>query len=133
MTPLELQLQWRVSRRKAFVGSEALAARWSAGMKERLTAFTSEAAVAVGDRVLFEGEAIGRVVNAAASVARGGHVGLALLDVHLAYPGIDRFSVEDRCPIRTVSPPFLDNRSLHVNPQEHSFRDRAALKFPPIG
>src|SRR6185295_17212971 len=54
LTPIELQLQWRVGYARAFVGAEALRAhRLSA--KVRATCFLTAEPIAPGTRVLLEG------------------------------------------------------------------------------
>jgi glycine cleavage system aminomethyltransferase T len=126
VTPIELQLQWRVSYRKSYVGSKALSERRRAGPTERLTCVLSETALAAGDPVEHEDRKAGRMVNAGFSSMRGDWVGLALVEISLAFPGL-RFGA-----VRTVSPPVLNNRSLHVSPQAHSYRTRHEDFFPPV-
>jgi aminomethyltransferase len=134
VTPLELQLQWRVSTRKAFVGSEALARRRAAGIAQRLTCLVGAGPYAVGDAVRLEGALVGAVVNAGYSDTRGDWVALALLDVTWAHPGIG-FEVAGAAgavAARSVSPPVVNNRSLHVSAQLHSYATRGEYTFPPL-
>jgi glycine cleavage system aminomethyltransferase T len=126
--PDELQLQWRVDLDKDFEGAAALKQR---PLTRRLTCFTAKAEVKAGDPVVFEGRAIGEVVEAGFSSTRGDWVGWAILEAGLAWPGIDRF-VAGPVAIRTASPPLLDNRSLFVDPRKHSFASRADDVFPPL-
>lgn len=135
VTPIELQLQWRVSYRKAYVGSDALARRRSQGPRERLTCLIGESAIHGGDTVTLDGTPVGRVVNAGHSSARGAWVALALIDIAWAHPGIDAFHVHGQngdVQARSVSPPVINNRSLYVSPQLHSYRTRDEFDFPPL-
>lgn len=134
VTPLELQLQWRVSSRKRFVGSDALHSQRVAGIRQRLTCLVGASPSAIHDTVWLEGAPVGRVVNAGYSHVRGDWVTLALLDVAWAYPGID-FAVTasgDGASLRSMSPPVVDNRSLHVSPQRHSYASRGQYTFPVL-
>lgn len=134
-TPLELQLQWRVSRRKAFVGSDALAARRARGIRERLSCLVGPGPISVGDALLHGGRAVGRVVNAGWSEPRGEWVASALVSRELAHSGVGGFELAGspaRAPLRTVSPPVLDNRSLYVHPQRHGYLTRGDVRWPPI-
>jgi len=136
LTPLELQLQWRVSRRKSFVGSEALERRRAAGITRRATFLASPTQMAVGDAVMRDGAERGVVLNAGLSPLREDWVGLALMDLDHAFPGVDALQVGSeagsRGSARTVTPPVLTNRSLYVNPQVHSYASRHDDHFPPI-
>lgn len=135
VTPLELQLQWRVSYRKDFRGSAALRARRRQGARRRLTCLLSAEPLQPGDPVFCEEREIGTVLAAGHSSTRGEWVGSALLDVAYAYPWVDRYEVERadaRQRIRTAAPPVINNRSLHVNPQRHTFAGRGQDDFPPL-
>lgn len=136
VTPIELQLQWRVSYRKDFTGSTALRERRAAGATVRLTCIIAGEAVAPGDMVMVGDTRAGSIVNAGYSDVRGDWVALALLDRSLAYPGIDCHVVSaggaGPRPARTVSPPVLQNRSLVVSPQLHSYATRAEYPAPPL-
>jgi aminomethyltransferase len=131
LTPLELQLQWRVSRRKAFVGSDALARRRAEGIRRRVTTALSPGAVAAGDRVLDGGREAGTIVNAGRCTPRGEWVALCLLDVAVAWPGLS-LATPAGAPLATVAPPVLRNRSLFVSPQRHAFATRERDEFPPL-
>ena len=139
VTPVELQLQWRVNYRKRFVGSDTLARHRAAGVRQRLTCLLSDGATSAGAQVMAEGAVIGRVVNAGYSEARGEWVALALLDLSWAHPGIDELSVhavdarDVAVPARSVSPPVLLNRSLLVSPQLHSYATRDEIPVPSVG
>jgi glycine cleavage system aminomethyltransferase T len=130
VTPIELQLQWRVSYHKEFTGSAALRAR-RGHVRQRLTFLLADAEVRVGDSVHIEDQVAGRVVNAGFSHVRGDWTSLALIDLAYAYPGIDSFTVgEASVPGRSVSPPVLNNRSLTISPQLHSYATRHEQRFP---
>jgi glycine cleavage system aminomethyltransferase T len=132
---LELGLQWRVSSRKeAYVGAAALAEQRRRGPRRRLTCVLG-AAIAVGDAVVLDGETIGVVVNAGWSGTRGAFVGAATIDVRYAHPGVDRYAVAHdgaTHPVRTVSAPVIDNRSMYVSPMRHGYATRGGDDFPPL-
>jgi glycine cleavage system aminomethyltransferase T len=135
LTPLELQLQWRVGYDRAFVGVEALRARRAQGPAVRLTSFTARADVAAGQPVLWDREVVGEVLACGWSHTRGEQVGAALITTRLAHPGIDAFTAGTAAgavPLRTRTPPLLDNRSLYVDPHRHSYAARTAEVFPPL-
>jgi glycine cleavage system aminomethyltransferase T len=125
--PLELQLQWRLSRRKGYLGSGAVDQRRASRDRRRAVAFRAPAvpsgAVRLGDRT------VGDVLRASPSLHGDGAIGLALVDLAVAHSGIDALTAG--VPLRTVSPPFVANRSLFVKPQQHSWADRATIPFPP--
>jgi glycine cleavage system aminomethyltransferase T len=142
--PLELQLQWRVSYRKEYVGSAALAECRASGPRTRLTCLLAPDEIRSGDRVMAhraiassggrEGE-IGSIVNAGFSQPMEGWVGLALIDTPFAYSGINQFvalSGDREVSLLTTSPPVLNNRSLYVSPQIHNYATRHEHEFPPI-
>lgn len=135
LTPLELQLQWRVSYQKDFVGSAALRKRREDGIGQRICCVVSGGPLAVDDPVFCADEAIGTLVVAGYSSTRGDWVAVALLQRAYAHAGLSGFHAihgGERVALRTVSPPLLDNRSLHVNPQRHRYATRAGDRFPPI-
>ena len=101
----------------------------------RITAISSSEPIAAGDRLFSGDEAIGTVLRAARSVTLGDHVAIGLLDVAHAHSGIDSYTAlhaDTVVPVRTVSAPFVNNRSLFVNPQRHAFARRAEIAFPPL-
>ncbi len=135
VTPIELQLQWRVSYHKDYVGSEALARRRSEGPGERLTCLVASQPLEQGSAVELDGEHVGRIVNASFSWVRDEWVALGLIAVRCAHPGIDGFRVKGAQGIvcaRSVRPPLLNNRSLYVSPQLHSYATRHEVPFPPL-
>ena len=134
LTPLELQLQWRTSRRKkGFLGAEALQARRESGFASRITWIASERALAVGMPVQAQELVIGQVLSAGHSAALGMSVGVALLALAFAYPGTDTYTAgPERARLITVAPPVLQNRSLFVSPQRDSNFTRTTRTFPPL-
>jgi aminomethyltransferase len=148
LTPIELQLQWRVSPTKDYVGAAALRERRRSGAAHRITALQAKGPILAGDELVFEGEPIGRVLHAEPSITIGDrHVGIGLLRAEYAHSGIDRYAaarggpgidgqqgrtIKERAlePVRTVSAPFVNNRSLHVNPQKHVYAIRSEIPFP---
>lgn len=135
VTPIELQLQWRVSYQKSFAGSDALSRRRRDGAKQRLTSLLMNGEIARGDIVSLEGKPVGRIVNAGFSHVRAEWMALALIDVAWAYPGIASFAVAGRAgtaTARSVSPPVLNNRSLSVSPQLHSYATRQEYPMPDL-
>ena len=135
LTPLELQLQWRVSARKRFPGAKAIEERRAEGMNRRLTHFVAREGVERGDPIRDANGPVGEVTVAAFSPSIGGIAGTALLDVSVAHPGIDAFFVPGpnaERPIRTVSSPLLFNRSLLVDPHRHTYATRDEESNPPL-
>jgi aminomethyltransferase len=140
LTPLELQLQWRVDYEKDFVGAEAMRARRRAPLG-RVTCFVSVADSAAdsvlevlpGQRLHFDGREAGTVLWTGWSPVRAQWVGWALIELGLAWPKI-RFGVhpDGGATVETRSPPLLNNRSLHVDPHRHSYQTRANDDFPPL-
>jgi len=132
LTPIELQLQWRASYHKDYVGAAALRQRRSEGARARVTTVVGDGPLAEGDSV-FLGEArIGRIVNAGLSATRGDWIALALVEERWAHPGLQFNAAhgDGRRNVRSVSPPVINNRSLYVHSQRHSYRTRHEQSFP---
>lgn len=135
VTPLELQLQWRISYRKDYVGADALRARRAETSRRRTVCLVSDDPMERGDSVSLDGRRVGRVLNAGPSSTRGDWVAVALVEETWAHPGIPGFRVEnDRtaATARSETPPLINNRSLHVSPQIHSYAERGEFPFPPL-
>lgn len=134
-TPAELQLQWRISYGKDARGMAALEETRGTAPARRLTAVWAAEEMREG-AALYCGETrIGTMVTAHAFLSGKGHIGLAMIESPYAVSGVDRYHSQDgprHTPFRTVSPPFVTNRSLSVNPQLHSYRGRARIKFAPL-
>ena len=136
-TPAELQIQWRVSYHKAFLFADRLKAMREKPLARRITGVYSECTLVEGMPVFGEGDArvIGTIVNARRFLSGPGHIGLAMIDMPYAVSGIDFYRVNDgenEAPLLTVSPPFVNNRSLYVDPQVHAYGDRNSIVFPPV-
>jgi aminomethyltransferase len=135
LTPLELQLQWRISTRKRFPGVEAIEERRARGIRRRLTHFVAREGVNTGDALHGPDARVGEVMTAAFSPGVGGLVGTALLDISVAHPGIDQFfapNLDSATRIQTVSSPLLVNRSLFVDPHRHTYSTREDATCPPL-
>lgn len=129
--PIELQQQWRVSYRKDYVGAQALLKRRSAGVARRSTHVVSAEPIAAGDDVQYQGASVGTLIHTGYSTIRGDWVGLAMLDLACAHPGLNILRASDTA-LKTISAPAINNRSLYVNPQNHSYFTRAEESHPPL-
>lgn len=124
LTPLELQLQWRLSPQKTgYPGAEAVRTRREAGWTHRLTCFAMSESSCPDQEITCDGETVGRILAAGYSPLRGEYVGKALLVCPYWHAGLDAFVV-GRCPLRTISAPAINNLSLRVTPYRHSFHTR---------
>lgn len=135
LTPLELGLSWRLSRKKSFTGSAALEARRERGPWARIVCALGAELASPGDPVLAEGQPIGRVLRSRRSPVVGLVVSMLLLEPPFFHAGIEGYVVRTdgrEHTIRTVSPPVVRNRSLFVNPQRHSYATRDDDAFPPL-
>lgn len=135
VTPVELQLQWRIAPGKQAVGMDAYRSHRARGIASRVTTLVAERPIACGDRVLAGREDIGHVVNAGWSPVRGDWVGLALLSLPFAHPGVGGIGIATAggsIAARTVAPPVLNNRSLFVSPQLHAYATRHELHVPAL-
>lgn len=143
LTPLELQLQWRLSTRKDFVGAAALRQRRAEGPRVRSTHLCAAGELEPGDPVLLGERRVGEVFAAGWSLTRGDWVGQALLERGLAHPGLTELVAVrggGAVALRTHSAPLINNRSLYVDPRRHSVRDLGpdgdgaggGRRFPPL-
>ena len=124
LTPLELQLQWRLSSQKTnYPGAEAIRKLRESGWTRRLTCFVSPDLVNSDEEITCDGEPVGRVLAAGFSPLRGEYVGKALLHRPYWHAGMDVFRVGSRT-LKTISAPAVDNLSLKVNSYRHSFHTR---------
>ena len=117
-----------------FPGAAALRERRAAATR-RATLVVADGDLSVGDTVVWGEQRIGELLSASPSHTLGGHVAVALLDAAIAHPGSSDFAIvsgNGRLPIRTVSAPPVNNRSLFVDPQRHSYRTRDKDVFPPL-
>ncbi len=135
LTPIELQLQWRVLFDGDGVGVETLRRHRATGVTARVTTLVAAEQVLIGDEVWLDEQRVGTVLNVVWSVVRGDWILLALLDRGCAVPGIDRFRVRTTAGAvgaRSVSPPVLNNASMFISPQMHSFATRGEIRLPPL-
>jgi glycine cleavage system aminomethyltransferase T len=91
--------------------------------------------MSVGDAVVWQGRSIGELLAADHSPTLDHWLGVALVDSALAHAGLSEFTIArgaSLIPIRTLSAPPINNRSLYVDPQRHSYRTRAGDEFPPV-
>lgn len=79
--------------------------------------------LALGDQIVNQGETIGEIANAGFSYGLGKWIAGAFLDAEYAYVGLDYQANTTLGPqaVRTVSAPFITNRSLRIRPQEDSY------------
>jgi len=134
LTPLELQLQWRISYQKDYVGAEALRGRRAAGTKQRMVCLVSKSPLETGSDVYYGGKVVGKIANADFASLRGEWVAHGIVDVRLSRPGLEGLTAgsPSGARLRSVIPPVLNNRSLYVNPQRHSFRTRSEVTYPEL-
>ncbi len=120
-SPIELQLQWRLWHHKhAYRGAAAIARKQAEGPRQRLTVLSAEAPMAVHAPVVLDRERIGEVLLSAPGSAGRGHLAWAMLDTPVAVAGLQVQVGE--VSARTVSPPTMQNESLGIDPNKHSFR-----------
>ncbi len=172
VTPLELQLQWRVSYKKTYPGSAALLERRK-HYTHRAVLVAATAEMKNGDRVRIENRDVGILLNTGYSFDRKEWLGLALVDRDWAYSdvpvecmpgitgligligligiiGINEQGVTARAiasqdmtapaiaspgtasPARIISAPAINNRSLFVDPQRHTYAGRGEKVFPSL-
>lgn len=126
LTPIELQLQWRVVYSREFAGADALRARRAEGPKARVTCFTASdtSSLSAGQRVKLAGVEVGEVLAACVSPTLGQTIGSVLLERRFAHPHLT-LSAND-VPLRTCTASLVDNLSLRVQPHKHSYATREA-------
>jgi glycine cleavage system aminomethyltransferase T len=134
VTPLELQLQWRISYRKSYPGSAALAARRKTYTRRAvLAAAASE--MKIGHRLRIGDREVGSILNAGFSFERREWLALALVDREWAYSDVPAICVSGSgigAPARILSAPAINNRSLFVDPQRHTYAGRGENAFPSL-
>ena len=130
LTPLELQLGWRLAWDRSAPGLAALRAG-RRDVNRRITWFVldpGQAAPGAGSPLRLEAGSSGTVLHAWHSALVDRVFGVALLDLGVAWPHQRLASP----PGITAAPPLLDNRSLHLDPQRHSYAGRDIDTFPPL-
>ena len=124
LTPPELQLQWRLLRQKAkYPGSEAMHSIREKGWDRRLTCFITKKSAGVNDEIFCEKESIGQVLAIGYSPLRKKFIGKALIRKPFWHAGLNGFHVNNQ-ELVTISAPAIDNRSIHVNLNLHSYFTR---------
>jgi aminomethyltransferase len=131
---LELNCRILVAHDKEnYIGQEEVAAARTNGIRRRLIGLTigwpaggdpAASLPPVGAEVQYQGARIGELANASYSYLLSQHIGVAFLEVDYAYVGLD-YELKaggTTCPARTVSAPFILNRSATIRPQEDSYR-----------
>jgi aminomethyltransferase len=120
---LELNVRIMVSREKGdYVGREAIEAVLDQGLKRRIIGIRFDADASLpelGAEVRYAGETIGVVASVDFSYTLECGIGLAFIDVDYAYVGCT-YELHGGVTVRTVSAPFVFNRSLTIRPQEDS-------------
>jgi glycine cleavage system aminomethyltransferase T len=135
VNPRELQLQWRISYQKQFIYRDVLEKIREEPLQRRLTAIFSDSPFYEKEKIYYDQREIGFIVNAYRFLSGNGYIGLAMLDRPYAESGIPYYNTQNEAQsalICTVSPPFINNYSLVVNPQIHSYMDKDEIKYPPL-
>jgi len=124
LTPLELQLQWRLPTASVARGTAAVRVHRNHGWTQRI-GLVHGPDLQVGDGVHAGDQPLGRIIRAEPWSHGTGFIGLALLARTHAHPG---FTWQGpRGPVRTLSAPLVTNRSLFVRPQRHAWQDQADI------
>jgi glycine cleavage system aminomethyltransferase T len=134
-TVAELQIQWRVSYRKLHQFSDMINTMRAKPLVVRLTAIASAYPLNEGMSLFCEetNKTIGTVVNAGLFYSGSGYCGLAMITMPYAVSGFGYFFTVSNAikkPVRSVSLPFVNNRSLYIDPQLHSYDERMSIHFP---
>lgn len=130
--PKELQLQWRVTYSKHFNQSEGLKLIKSEPLTRRLVSIWSNAQLIEGDPIFYGEKEIGRILNASQFQSGSGYIGLSMMDLPYSEVGISGQYSTQFGSIHTIAPPFINNHSLMVNPQLHSYQDRDEIEFSEL-
>ncbi len=130
--PLELNCRVMVDREKEdYVGMDALMSAMESAAANRIVGMVVEGDASqtpdLGAEVKVDDQVFGRIVNAGYSPLLGKPVALALLEASVSYAGLD-FDVQSKDGLvsaKTVSAPFVFNKSLVIRPQEDSYHSRS--------
>ncbi|KIS41686.1 aminomethyltransferase family protein [Kosakonia radicincitans] len=135
LNPVELQMQWAVQYDKeAFVGKEAVEALSHDTHHSKMIGMIAAEACAgiyAGDRVIVDGNEVGKVVKALFSPALQRYIALALIDNEYAWSDINGFHIQtanEKVAAQTKGMPFIYNLSMLVSPTEHSYIDASKRK-----
>ena len=123
-SPLELNCRVLVDHEKEeYLGREAVEALCESGATKRIVGICIEGDQSsmpeLGTDVKTEGDKIGSLTNVGFSPALNAIIGLVCLDAEFAYAGME-YTVGE-ADAKTVSAPFIFNKSLTVRPQEDSY------------
>jgi glycine cleavage system aminomethyltransferase T len=133
-SPVELQLQWRLSPdRQDFRGHAGVAVARTEPPARRLCwviGRLEQDAAPLGP-IVRDNVEVGELLDGFVSSTLGCFVGLALIDRRLAHPWIAQFWAGDH-ELRTEAPPLLQSRSIFVDPRKHVYAHRDEDRFPPI-
>jgi len=135
LTPIELQLQWRVNFGRKYAGVAALSRRRAEPSGYRVACVTLSKCVPDGTLVLSGTQVVGEIQTLVFSQPRDEFIGTALVYQKLASPGSPGLSVvsEGESVALTVrTPPLLNNRSLFITPHRNPYANRIHESFPPL-
>ena len=123
-SPLELNCRVMVDHEKEeYLGRDAVEALCQSGASKRIVGARIDgdkgSIPELGSEVKADGQTIGSLTNVAFSPSLGGIIGLVCLDAEYAFAGMD-YKVGD-ASAKTVSAPFVFNKSLTVRPQEDTY------------
>jgi glycine cleavage system aminomethyltransferase T/acyl carrier protein len=128
LTPIELQLQWRISVEREVPGMDALRAQRAAGDGKQIRWFRAidACAPAPGATLWRAGSKVGEVLLAHRSAAAGVHVGVALLEPGWSEPDLILADADGNALLITAVAPLVRSLSLYVDPQRHTYATREA-------
>lgn len=128
-------MQWAVQYDKEdFVGKEAVEALSHDTHHSKMIGMIAAEACAgiyAGDRVIVDGNEVGKVVKALFSPALQRYIALALIDNEYAWSDINGFHIQtanEKVAAQTKGMPFIYNLSMLVSPTEHSYIDASKRK-----
>ena len=113
--PYELGLFWTIYSDKQMAAGEALASIVNTGIpKSIIGCILENQDVQVGDTIFYKDTAIGIIAAHGFSYTKNSAIGLALLEKDYSYVGLTFYAGAQRIPLRTISTPFLFNKSLSI-------------------
>jgi glycine cleavage system aminomethyltransferase T len=127
LSPIELQLQWRLSARKNHRGRAGLDRRRAAAT-HRITWFRSPTTLDVDTPVRLGEDPVGVVLTCEPLSRGSGSGGIALLERRIAHAGIELAT--DEGPLTTASAPLVEPLSAQVRTHSDAFATRDAKRFP---
>jgi acyl carrier protein len=128
LTPIELQLQWRISVERDVPGMDVLRAGGARGASKQIRWFRAVDARApeAGATLWRGGSQVGEVLLAHRSAAAGVHVGIALLEPSWSEPDLQLADADGNPLLTTAVAPLVRSLSLYVDPQRHTYATREA-------